>query len=350
MTIAGIKIWRRLRFLLLPFSLIYWLVVSLRNLFYDFGIFRIKALPRPVISVGNITAGGTGKTPMVEWIAKFLSQMGKKVAILSRGYGRRTKGFVLVSDGKKIFSEADECGDEPFQMALKSVENGLNWVIAVCEDRFEAGRKLLEKFEIDLFILDDAFQRRDINRDVDILLVDDESVKEFLIPAGLKREPMSSLKRANVVCVQGLEGWRVLERYIRDENVVRCVFGYKLLEIRKFFDYILLEKPFEGKKVVAFSGIGKHKNFLKLLKDNKFLVLKDFEFPDHYRYDRDDIKEIIRQMELVGAEIVLTTEKDYARLYEMKDLKDFPFFYSVIEVEFYSGGEELKQKILGLVG
>ncbi len=345
----GIKIWRKLRFLLLPFSLIYWLVVLLRNLFYDFGIFRVNSLPRPVISVGNITAGGTGKTPMVEWIAKLLSQMGKRVAILSRGYGRRTEGFVLVSDGRSIFSRSDECGDEPFQMALKSVEKGLNWVVAVCEDRFEAGRKLLEKFEIDVFILDDAFQRRDINRDLDILLIDGESVKEFLIPAGLKREPISSLKRADVVCVQGFQVLEMLGRYIRDENVIKCVFGYKLLEIRKFFDYILLEKPFEGKKVIAFSGIGKHKNFLKLLKDNKFLILKDFEFPDHYRYSRDDIDEIIRQMESAGAEIVLTTEKDYARLYEMKDLKNFPFFYSVIEVEFFSGGEELKQKVFGLV-
>ncbi|CUU10919.1 lipid-A-disaccharide kinase [Candidatus Kryptobacter tengchongensis] len=348
MMISLFKIWRGLRFLLIPFSFIYWVIVVLRNLFYDRGILKVKKLPRPVISVGNILAGGTGKTPMVEWIGKYFSTLGKKVAILSRGYGRRTRGFVLVTDGEKIFANADECGDEPFQMALKSVEEKLGWIVAVCEDRYIAGIKLLENFDVDVFLLDDGFQRRDLHRDFDIVIISGEETNEFLIPAGLKREPLSSLKRANVLCFRDEIDVKNFNRYL-GEDKLRVKFRYELLEIRKFFDYILDKSEFSSKKAVAFSGIGKHINFVKLLKDNNFCVVKDFEFPDHYRYTWMDIEDIVNFLNSTGAEFAITTEKDYARLFEMRELKNFPFFYTRIEVKFLEGENDLKQKLLELV-
>ncbi|MFN3134430.1 MAG: tetraacyldisaccharide 4'-kinase [Candidatus Kryptonium sp.] len=343
------KVWRNLRYLFFPFSLFYAFAVVVRNLFYEWGIFKVKKLPRPVVSVGNIIAGGTGKTPIVEWIGQYFSSLGKRVAILSRGYKRRTKGYILVTDGEKIFVNPDECGDEPFQMALKSVEEQLNWIVAVCEDRYIAGLKILEQFDVDVFLLDDGFQRRDLHRDIDIVIVSGDELREFLIPAGLKREPLSSLKRANVVCVWGdIKKPDKFKRYL-NENKVVANFDYELLEIRKFFDYILSKEEFEGKKVIAFSGIGKHTKFIKLLKDNNFIIEKDFEFPDHYGYDWRDIEELINALQATTAEFIITTEKDYARLFNMKKLEEFPFFYAKIRVKFLNGEEGLKQKLLELV-
>ncbi|MEN3038570.1 MAG: tetraacyldisaccharide 4'-kinase [Candidatus Kryptonium sp.] len=329
----------------LPLSFFYGILIVLRNLFYNLGIFRTRKLPRPVISVGNIVAGGTGKTPMVEWISRYFSSLGKKVAILSRGYGRRTKGFVLVSDGEKIFAKPDECGDEPFQMALKSIEENLGWIVAVCEDRYLAGVNVIEKFAVDVFILDDGFQRRDVYRDLDIVIISGEEIKEFLIPAGLKREPLNSLKRADVICFRKNVDVQAFKPYLK-ENSLLVKFDYELLEIRKFFDYILNKSELSGKKVVAFSGIGKHTNFIKLLKDNNFQIVKDFEFPDHHCYSQRDIKKIIDSIGSTGADFVITTEKDFARLFEVKELRDFPFFYAKIEVRFLDDGENLKQKLL----
>ncbi len=344
-----LRFWHSLRFFLFPFSIAYGVAVMLRNFFYDVGMFKIKTLPKPVISIGNIIAGGTGKTPIVEWLGRYLASIGKRVAILSRGYGRETKGFVLVTDGEKILTSPGECGDEPFQMALKSVEERLNWIVAVCEDRYIAGLNVLKNFDVDVFILDDGFQRRDLHRDINALVISGNEINEFLIPAGLKREPLGSIKRADVVFLRKGMDWEKFSDYLTRENFVKCYFGYKLLEIRKFFDYILLKKPFRGKKIVAFSGIGNHKNFIKTLKDNEFEIVGEFEFLDHYRYSMKDIKKIIEALNSTGADCVVTTEKDYARLYEMKELKNFPFFYARISVELYAGEEELKQKIARLI-
>lgn len=342
------KVWRSLRYFLFPFSLLYAFVVVIRNLFYEWGIFKVKKLPRPVVSVGNIMAGGTGKTPMVEWIGRYFSSLGKKVAILSRGYKRITKGFILVSDGDEILANSDECGDEPFQMALKSVEEKLGWIVAVCEDRYIAGLKILERFNVDVFLLDDGFQRRDLHRDIDIVIISGDEISEPLIPAGFKREPLHSLKRADVICVWDRIKMDNFSRYL-DENKVVANFDYELLEIRKFFDYILSKEEFKGKKAVAFSGIGKHTKFVKLLKDNNFIVGEDFEFPDHYRYSPRDIERLIDALHATKAEFIVTTEKDYARLFSMKELEKFPFFYVKIRVRFLDGEEGLKQKLLELI-
>lgn len=343
-----LKVWRRFRFLLIPFSFLYWVIISLRNLFYDRGIFKIKKLQRPVISVGNILSGGTGKTPIVEWIARYISSLSRRVAILSRGYGRKTKGFVLVTDGEQILSGPDECGDEPFQMALRSIEEGYRWIIAVCEDRYVAGKKILEKYNVDVFLLDDGFQRRDLYRDLDVVILSGEEIDEFLIPAGLKREPLSSLRRADVVCFRDKVDIESFKRYLKAvESIAK--FGYELLEIRKFFDYILCKDELLDRKVIAFSGIGKHTNFVDLLKDNNFRVAKDFEFPDHYRYNRKDIETLVNLLGVYGAELIITTEKDYARLFEMRELANLPFFYTRIGVRFSLGEEVLKQKILELL-
>ncbi len=344
-----LRFWRSLSFFLFPFSIAYGVAVMLRNFLYDVGIFKIKTLPKPVISIGNIIAGGTGKTPIVEWLGRYLASIGKRVAILSRGYGRETKGFVLVTNGEKILTSPEKCGDEPFQMALKSVEEKLNWIVAVCEDRYIAGLNVLKSSNVDVFILDDGFQRRDLHRDINALIISGGEINEFLIPAGLKREPLGSIKRADVVFLREGVDWEKFSHYLTHGNFVKCHFRYKLLEIRKFFDYILLKKPFKGRKIVAFSGIGNHKNFVKTLKDNKFEIVREFEFPDHYRYGIKDVRRIIEVLDSTGAECAVTTEKDYARLYGMKELKNFPFFYARISVELYTGEEELKQRVAKLI-
>ena len=186
-----------IKHLLFPLALFYWGIIYWRNLFYSAGFFISKKLPTKVISVGNITTGGTGKTPAVIFLTKALSEKGIKCAILSRGYGRKTVGTMLVTDGETSVANWQNFGDEPSLMA-KSLP-GIP--IVVDSKRHRGGTFLVEKFKPEVIILDDAFQHRRIQRDLDIVLINgqDKRSDHKLVPFGLLREPHSSLKRADVL-------------------------------------------------------------------------------------------------------------------------------------------------------
>jgi len=183
------------QFLLYPFSLIFKLITWIRNRLYDKNIFRsLKANQCKIISVGNISVGGTGKTPVIRFLADYLKEMGFKVAILSRGYRRKSKGTIIVSDGNETLANLQQAGDEPYLLARQ-----LDSIPVIVEaDRYKGARFIQDNFQPDVILLDDAFQHRRLHRDLDIVLVD-ASVgfgRGFLLPAGFLREPISSLKRA----------------------------------------------------------------------------------------------------------------------------------------------------------
>ena len=187
-----------MKFFLYPFSLLFQLLVFFKNYFYKINILKTHRLPCIVISVGNITAGGTGKTPFVIYLSSILKYTyDYKVAILSRGYGRLTKGTILVSNGQGPLHDWTIVGDEPYMMSKKLKEIP----IAVDENRFRGGTFLIKKYNPDIIILDDGFQHRSLFRDLDIVLLNgnDSKVNYKLLPQGLLREPLQNIKRADKI-------------------------------------------------------------------------------------------------------------------------------------------------------
>ena len=187
----------RAKFLFFPITLFYWGVIFWRNIFYNFNFFVSRKIPTKVVSVGNITAGGTGKTPAVIYLSQFFKKRNYKVAVLSRGYGRKTAGTQLVTNGKEAVDDWRNFGDEPtlISQKLKDVP------IVVDQNRHRGAMYLIEKFNPDIIIMDDAFQHRSIERDLDLVLINSQApISDYrLIPHGLLREPIRHLKRADAI-------------------------------------------------------------------------------------------------------------------------------------------------------
>lgn len=185
--------------MLLPFSWLYGLTMILRNWCFEVGVFHVEQVSVPVISVGNMTAGGTGKTPMVEYLIRFYLKAGNKVAVLSRGYQRDTNGTQIVSDGSNLEMTAEESGDEPYQIARKFP----NVMVIVDEKRSRAAQIAINRFQPDVILLDDGFQHRGIERQLDIVMIDGRKALDriSLLPVGLRREPLSGLQRANLMAI-----------------------------------------------------------------------------------------------------------------------------------------------------
>jgi tetraacyldisaccharide 4'-kinase len=352
-----------LRFLLIPFSWLFGVGVALRNKCFDWGIFRSDSLGVPTISIGNLTVGGTGKTPLVASIARYLQQKGKRVAILSRGYKRESTGFVLVSDGEGVLVGARLGGDEPQELAqqLPSV------VVAVDEKRARAGRKVLERFPIDVFILDDGFQHRAVKRDVDIVTVPmssdvasplSETAAEFLIPAGRRREPLRSLKRANLLVftrardssstIDALE--EMGNRFRRFTAANASAVDFQVRSLVRLSDR-KAEDPgrFVDKKAFLFCGIADPEGFFRLVADSGLEVVRTKSFPDHYRYRGQDLLSLGNQFPASGAELLLTTMKDAARLSDFPDgkafMREFPVYGLAVEVEFLHGEKDFHRHL-----
>ena len=189
--------------LLLPFSWLYAMVMVCRNLAYDRGVFVVRGPGVPVISVGNLTAGGTGKTPLTEYIVGYLRNKHVRVAVVSRGYRRKSRGVVVVSDGKSVLVDATWGGDEPVQIAAKFP----GVPVVVGERRVEAARIAVHALGAEVIVLDDGFQHRGIKRDLDILVMDarKDITSERLIPAGMRREPLNAIRRAGIVAFSRAE-------------------------------------------------------------------------------------------------------------------------------------------------
>lgn len=307
-----------IKYLLFPLATIYRLIVFWRNVLYNHNFFISRKLPAKIISVGNITTGGTGKTPAVIFLTQHFLQKQKKVAILSRGYGRKTAGTQEVTNGKAIHGDWLNFGDEPYLMAKK-----LPGVpIVVDENRYRGGLYIVEKFRPDIIILDDAFQHRALERDVDIVLINahDQESNHKMFPHGLLREPIKNLKRANFI---------FLSKTNLNKPSPYLVDLTKKIDIPTYysnFNYSDLispngKKPKQNKKLktLALSGIADTAGFLRMIKQQKYLrIIKTISYSDHYEYSQADMEKIKREVQLNDIDIIVTTEKDMVKIEKLK--------------------------------
>lgn len=333
------------------FSSLYGKIAEARNRLYDRGIFESHDLSARVISIGNITTGGTGKTPLVAYIANILAERGEKVCILTRGYGRRTpKNRVLVSDGENILATAIESGDEPFELANKLLGKA---IVIADADRVAAAEWAKRRFGVTVFLLDDGFQHRKVKRDVDIVCID--ATNPFgggkMLPAGRLREPLHNLSRADIVIITRgdmVEDISDLKFEISKlvPEAAMFVANNKISGLEKIaiFNAKTLRTQSGVKKEVgrgsitgsiasrcafAFCGLGNPENFFELLRRNEIAVHGSLAFRDHYVYSQMDIKKIENEARNVEAEVLLTTAKDAVKLSNFKF--EIPCF--VVEIE-----------------
>ncbi|NOX48610.1 MAG: tetraacyldisaccharide 4'-kinase [Chlorobi bacterium] len=344
-----------LRIILFPFSLLYGLVILLRNRFFDWGILPSKSYPFPVISVGNLSVGGTGKSPHVEYLVRLL-QNDFKLATLSRGYKRKTSGFLLAGDNPKV----EDFGDEPCQFARKFPEVK----VAVDEKRARGINILSNKFpDLDVVVLDDAFQHRHVKPGLSVLLTDYHRLysNDYPLPTGKLREFGSGAKRADIIVVTKTSN--VLSP-ITQRNVKESL---KIQPYQKiYFSHIKHGKlkPLPGldispsgsrfAMILMFAGIANTYPLEDHLK--KFCgQLETLIFPDHHQYVLKDVEKIVNIFDnlLSKNKIIVTTEKDAMRLIRpefIKILKHFPVFYVPIEIEFHKEGrKEFNKQILDYV-
>jgi tetraacyldisaccharide 4'-kinase len=343
--------------LLIPFSAVYALAAALRNRLYDLGLLRSYPAGAKVVSVGNLTVGGTGKTPLVEALARFYSDMGHRVAVVSRGYGRSGKKTLVVSDGKTVLEDSSVTGDEPLMLARR-----LSGVpVLVGPDRVAASRKAVESFGSTLILLDDGFQHRRIKRDMDVVVMRSGHPfgNGFVLPAGPLREPKKSLARADVIVLTGAEHGRVSGSGLRSgsgkfleefESGGRPVLpaDYKPVGWRRYRDEESFRPGFfRGKTVFAFSGIGNPASFEATLAGLGVKLADHRVFRDHHPYTPGEWSGIHRRAEALGAVAVVTTEKDAARS-GLSWESSVPLYYLIIRLEI-AGGRETMNRVFGRI-
>jgi tetraacyldisaccharide 4'-kinase len=293
-------------------SIVYGAAVNLRLFLYNSGVLKKEKLPCKVISVGNITVGGSGKTPMTMHLARVLKEMGLRVVILSRGYKRVGRGSAVVSDGEKTFLGPEEAGDEPYLMARRL--EGIPVIVG--KDRVKSGLHAVRNFSPDVIVLDDGFQHIRLLRDLDILLVDSKQGfgNSFLLPRGILREPVGAMERAELVMVKG-EGGAFDEPFIKVLKKPVKRFTYRPTGV---FDLTSNEKKetycLNKKRVIALSGIADPGSFSKTLEGAGAVIIKTLAYPDHHKYTAFDIHRIIEEADGAAADLVVTTEKDAFKL------------------------------------
>ena len=309
--------------MLYPVSLIYACITGVRNLFFDVRLFRTNKLSVPVVSVGNITTGGTGKTPAVMYIARMLQSDGHTVGIISRGYKRSSRGYVVVSDGARIFADARKGGDEPVMLAhsLPGV------VVAVDEKRYRGGKFLIEDYGVDVIVMDDGFQHRALSRDLDIVLINASRPDHLRahLPAGRLRERLRSLRRADLVIMSNYNGEEMLrstEQLLRRYTTVPVVgSGIKPVDC---IDVVRnSEVPIQSvvtKKAYLFTGIAEPGKFRRTVNEAGITIGGMRDYPDHYHFNERDMDVLFDEARRSGADLLLTTEKDAVRLHPYKHL------------------------------
>ncbi|MDX9703213.1 MAG: tetraacyldisaccharide 4'-kinase [Candidatus Auribacterota bacterium] len=358
------------RILLSVSSVIFGWLVQVRLKLYKSGIFRTKSLGCRIVSIGNITVGGTGKTPAVELFARELQKEGRKVAVISRGYRSssrfRIKRFVkkllllipkdkqikVVSDGKKIYLNSYLGGDEPYMLA----KNLPGVVVAVDKDRIKAGQYVIEKYGVDTIVLDDGFQYLSLNPRYDVVLID--STNPFgnghLLPRGILRESLDNLSRANLFMltkVQPGQDLSLIKATIRQYN-----FKADFIECRhRAVSFVSIENGMEkplsfikNKRVGVVSAIADPAGFEKRVEELGGQVVGTCRFQDHHRFSVKELREIVEDFSSKDITVLISTEKDAVRFPKLSQNKSIQMYYLRVEMEILSGEEDFKNCISNL--
>lgn len=315
-------------------------LLGAREWLYARGVLASRGLDCPAVSVGNLTVGGTGKTPAVELAVRTLLELGHRPGVLSRGYGRRGGGVQIVADAASIRLDAEEAGDEPFLLArrLPGVP------VVVGSNRFEAGTLARERFGITALVLDDGFQHRTLAKDLEIVMA--RAVNPWgngrLIPGGPLREPLSGLARAHLVvatgardAAAGAEVRATVERTAPGVPVLTAVHVPTECFESSAMRFVPLSALGKA-RLLAFAGIGAPDGFSRTLGETAVAVTAFEAFADHHWYSREDLARLDRRAAATGAEGLITTEKDWVRLRAMPPLKR-PVYVLSVRLHLTSG-------------
>ena len=326
-------------------SLPYGWAVRTRTFFYSLGLLKTRRLSRPVISVGNITVGGTGKTPLVMALSEGLLERGIPTAILSRGYRGKKGSGPLVTDGRRVLLSPEESGDEPFLMAqaLKGIP------ILVGKDRFKNGRMAFQQFQVRGLLLDDGFQHLPLHRDLNILLIDSQIGfgDGHLLPRGIMREPLSHLRQTDLFLVtkaEDPEACQSLESILREIHPSAPIFHshYEPAGLIRPDGKVEPLHLLKGTKVLALSAIANPVYFSLLLRKCGAEVAIEIIFPDHHLYTAQDLTSILEKVKKVNW--IVTTEKDMVKLKKLP-LAPLPLLSLRIEMKIWEE-EEFYKKVM----
>lgn len=344
---------------LLVLSWVFSLLVRLRMWLYRERLFHDTPLGCKVVVVGNLTVGGTGKTPVVMKMARVLSERGRRVAILSRGYkgrsdspvrrfwrwltqGRRPDPLV-VSDGKTVLVGPEEAGDEPYMMARNLADAGV--VVIVDRDRVEGGRFALRRFGVDTILLDDGLQYLPLHGQINLLLVDRHNPfgNRRLLPRGILREPVANLSRGTYIIVTKCDGpvppelEAEIRRHNREAEIIACAHRPR--------EFVEVDGParfplehVRGRRVMAFSGIATPERFEATLRELGADLVANRRFLDHHAFAEEDLDEILERAQRAKAEFIVTTEKDAVRL-QSGFRPSIPLLYVRLDVDVLGGGD-----------
>ncbi len=349
-------------------SRIYRALVQLRLQAFEERIFRQRMLGCLVVSIGNLTVGGTGKTPVVEVFARTLIEKGRRVAILSRGYRSRSKPLwqklrdrltradrdippKVVSDGRRLLLDSNQAGDEPYMLA----SNVKKAVVLVDKDRVKSGRYAIRRFGADTLILDDGFQYLRLRPHLNILLIDSTNPfhNHHLLPRGLLREPIRNLRRANIIFLTKSNGGRHLRHlkgFVTKHNpraeIIECTHKPEHL-VDVYSHEIQPLEALRGKRVAAISGIAVPESFENVLRKLGATVVHTARYADHHRYRLQEIIDFQNRALAAGAQLILTTEKDAVRFPKL-DRRDVPVLYLRVRIDILTGQESFNDCITRL--
>nr|WP_325189977.1 tetraacyldisaccharide 4'-kinase [uncultured Selenomonas sp.] len=348
-------LWRRLIMTVFYlFSLIYGQLVNLKLSMYHIGWFKKERLTCFVISLGNVTVGGTGKTPTAQHLAREIRDMGYRVAILNRGYRAKWRGAVgIVSDGHALKMDAETAGDEAFMLA----KHLPNVPVLIGPERAVTGRYAIEHFGAQVAILDDGYQHWQLERDMDILLVDAVNVfgNGYLLPRGTLREPLSHIDRADVCLMtkvdQAAPGaieyiWETFRSYNQDGLILESIHQPRqFVRLADWYEDIAAGgvpvTELKGKKVLAVSAIGNPASFEQTLADLGIEIVESMRYPDHHDYGEKDMAEVLYRAETLGVEAIIITEKDAVKVPGdvVRAKWRIPMYVISVEVTFQKGQE-----------
>ena len=351
---------KRFSLLLRPFAIIYRTIVQFRNALFERHLLGRWNSPIPVVSIGNLSAGGTGKTPLVDWVVKYYLSIGCKPAIVSRGYRRDSKGVQLVSDGQQVLLSSREAGDETAMLAW----NNPDAIVVVAEKRKKGVIWIMKHFAArvpGVIILDDAFQHRQIRRTLDIAIINAEEpfFKAKMLPEGRLREPLKNIARADLILLNKIsdpESAHAIAGELEKNRRPLVKARLKNGELTCFSgDFISSEEaPLkQNLKVLAFAGIASPESFLESLKKEKISIEAHHFFHDHEPYSAKKLQSIRREAEAKGLSLI-TTEKDYFRMLGTPELiriiSSLPCYYLKVETDIFEGKESLQSMLRAAVG